>query len=627
MAGSRPQDDAIIGVAFKASVKVMGVAAVMAFIGWLGWQWLTPAEPEWLPAAAPDLARLLAAPDGMAASIPVFTDITTSAGIDMVHVSGAYGDRLLPETMGGGVAIFDFNNNGHQDLLFVNSGRWPFAEGEAPVNTLRLYENNGRGQFHEVTERVGLDGLQAYGMGVAVADYDGDGWVDILLTAVGRNRLLRNLGGHFIDVTDLAGVAGGDDEWSTGAAFFDANGNGLLDLFVTNYVVWSREIDFEVDYRLTGIGRAYGPPTNFAGTDSRLYFNLGDGRFEDVSATAGIQVAHADTGLPVGKGLAVMPVDLTGNGWLDVVVANDTVRNFAFINQGEGQFVELGTELGLGFDRNGLATGAMGIDAARFRDDDALGIVIGNFANEMSSFYVGSPSRAVYADEAIGVGIGGATRLALTFGVFFFDYDLDGRLDVLQANGHVENDINRVQASQQYAQSAQLFWHCAEGCSNRFVMVPRDQLGDLGQPIVGRGAAYGDLTGNGRLDVVMTQIDGPPLVLRNDLDLGHHWLRVRLRGAYPNRDAIGAEVMVEAGGVVQHRQIMPTRSYLSQVELPVTFGLGGVDQVDRVRVRWPDGTEQVIERPPVDQQLIIEHPDRTEPTERTEPSEPVIEVR
>lgn len=613
MARHRSKDDAIIGVAFKASVKVMVVVAAVGLLGVLIWQWLQPKEPEWLPAAAPDLTRLLAAPEGLSPPVPAFTDITEAAGIDAVHVSGAYGDRLLPETMGGGVAIFDYNNNGHQDVLFVNSGHWPFAEDNTPVNTLRLYENDGRGQFHEVTERAGLDGLHVYGMGVAVADYDGDGWVDIFVTAVGGNVLLRNESGRFVDVTEAAGVAGGEDEWSTGAAFFDANGNGRLDLFVTNYVIWSREIDFEVDYRLTGIGRAYGPPTNFAGTDSRLYFNLGDGQFEEVTDRAGIRVAHPDTGLPEGKGLAVMPVDLTGNGWLDVVVANDTVRNFAFINQGEGQFIELGTELGLGFDRNGLSTGAMGIDAAQFRNDETIGLLIGNFANEMSSFYVGSPNQAVYADEAIGVGIGGATRLALTFGVFFFDYDLDGRLDALQANGHVENEINRVQASQQYAQAAQLFWNCAEDCATRFVMVPRDQLGDLGQPIVGRGAAYGDLTGNGRLDVVLTQIDGRPLLLRNDLDLGHNWLRVRLRGAYPNRDAIGAQLLLEVGDETQYRQVMPTRSYLSQVELPVTFGLGGQPQVDRLRIRWPDGTEQIIEQPTINQQLVVDHPQRTEP--------------
>lgn len=608
----RAPDDAIIGVAFKASLKLMAAVVALGCIIFLLLWWLRPAEPEWAEAPPPDLQHWLVSTQASPAPAPHFVDITLDAGIDMVHVSGAYGDRLLPETMGGGVAIFDYNNNGHQDLLFVNSMHWPFSPVQTPVNALRLYENDGQGRFREVTEEVGLDGLHAYGMGVAVADYDGDGWVDLLLTAVGHNHLLRNVQGRFVDVTTDAGVAGGAGDWSTSAAFFDANGNGYLDLFVTNYVQWSREIDFEVDYRLTGIGRAYGPPTNFAGTHSRLYFNLGDGRFEEVSATAGIEVTHPDTGLPEGKGLAVIPFDLTGNGWLDLVVANDTVRNFVFINQGEGQFVELGSELGLGFDRNGLATGAMGIDAAHFRNDDAIAIAIGNFANEMSSFYVGVPERGVYADEAIGVGIGGATRMALTFGVFFFDYDLDGRLDYLQANGHVENDINRVQASQQYRQSAQLFWNCGTACATSYVGIAREQLGDLAQAIVGRGAAYGDLTGNGRLDVVLTQIDGRPLVLRNDLDLGHHWLRLRLRGAWPNRDAIGAMVELQVNGTVQRRQVMPTRSYLSQVELPVTFGLGEQAEIDWLRVVWPDGQEQTIHAPSVNQQLELIHPSMIE---------------
>ena len=587
--------------AFWGSLLVLlvlvGLIAAVVLLRWL----MQPPEPVPVEEARVDLSDLLARPDLPPAPPARLVDITEAAGIDFVHVNGAFGERLLPETMGGGVAFLDFNNNGHQDLLFINSSPWPFGPQTEPApDSLRLYANDGSGRFREVTAEVGLDGFSFYGMGVALADVTGNGYPDLFVTAVGPNRFFINHGGHFEEASAQAGLAGGEDSWGTGAAFFDANGNGYLDLFVANYVEWSREIDIEVDYRLTGIGRAYGPPTNFQGVQSYLYFNNGDGTFRDVSAEAGIHVNHAATGEPEGKALAVIPVDLNGNGLLDLVVANDTVRNFAFINQGDGRFEEQGTELGLGFDRNGLATGAMGIDAVvlgngRPGDGQDLTIAIGNFANEMSSFYVSQGPSGGFADQSITAGIGAPTRLALTFGVFFFDYDLDGRLDFLQVNGHVENEINRVQSSQHYRQPGQLFWNCGPDCPQTFQPVDRQHIGALATPLVGRGAAFADINGNGRLDVVLTQIGGPPLLLRNDTDLGHHWLRLQLQGRAPNTSAIGAVVRLEAGGRAQERTVMPTRSYLSQVELPLTFGLGAHDRVDRVAITWPDGSQQVLE--------------------------------
>jgi hypothetical protein len=575
--------------------------------------WLKPAPLAPKEPAAVDLSSLLTSDEMPAPPEAQLTDITAVAGVDFVHTNGAFGERLLPETMGGGVAFFDFDGDGDQDLLFVDSGPWPFGPQLASTpNTLRLYANDGEGRFAEVTAEVGLAGQSFYGMGVAAADVTGNGYPDLFVSAVGPNRFFINHGGRFEEATERAGLAGAAESWSTSAAFFDADGDGDLDLFVANYVQWSREIDIEVDYRLTGIGRAYGPPTNFEGVQSYLYFNDGEGAFRDVSAKAGIHVNHAATGAPEGKALAVVPVDLNGDRWLDLVVANDTVRNFAFINQGDGSFAEQGTELGLGFDRNGLATGAMGIDAARFGNDERVAIAIGNFANEMSSFYVGEAGSGGFTDQSISQGIGAATRLALTFGVFFFDYDLDGRLDFLQANGHVENEINRVQSSQHYRQAGQLFWNCGAACPRTLQPVQRDRIGDLNRAIVGRGAAYADIDGNGSLDLVLTQIAGPALLLRNETRPAHHWLRVRLVGPPPNTGAIGAELRLEAGGIVQTRTVMPSRGYLSQMELPVTFGLGPIDRVDRLIVTWPDGEQQVVDAPAVDQLHLITRPRRVE---------------
>ncbi len=523
--------------------------------------------------------------------------MTAAAGITFVHNNGAYGEKLLPETMGGGVAFLDFNNDGAQDLLFINSTWWP---GKVPPakqpTTMALYRNDGKGHFEDITAGSGLD-ASFYGMGVAIGDYDNDGFDDVFITAVGGNHLFHNDGnGKFTETTGSAGVAGLPTGWSTGAAFIDYDNDGRLDRFVCNYVKWSREIDLGVNYTLTGIGRAYGPPMNFEGSFPYLYHNEGNGRFKDVSRASGVQITNRNSGLPLAKSLAVAPVDVDNDGWVDLVVANDTVQNFLFRNQHDGTFKEIGTSSYIAFDANGLARGAMGIDAARFRNDGALGIAIGNFANEMNALYVSHRDSLLFTDEAITAGVGPASRLLLKFGLFFFDYDLDGRLDMLTTNGHLEEEISKVQQSQRYRQPAQLFWNRGTAAGLRFVPVPPEKCGaDIFKPIVGRGSAFADIDGDGDLDIIMTQIAGPPLLLRNDQKLNHHWIRLKLTGTQCNHDAIGAWIKVRLDSQTLMRQVMPTRSYLSQSELPVTIGLGQADRIHSLEITWPGGAIQRVE--------------------------------
>jgi hypothetical protein len=593
--------DEIIGRAFKRSLVIAAIVAALIVAAIMVKETLREVEA---PLEAPVVAPVSVASEVQAPAVH-FTDITRQAGIDFSHSTGAFGDKLLPETMGSGAAFFDYDADGDQDLLLINSDYWPdqlAAVEDHP--TMKLYRNDGPGRFTDVTLASGL-AVPMYGMGVAVGDYDNDGDADIFITAYGLNRLFRNNGGEFRDITTDAGVGGAADSWSTSAAFVDIDNDGDLDLFVANYVRWSRQIDLDVNFQLTGIGRAFGPPNAFEGTYNYLYRNDGNGRFSDISAVSGIQVANPATARPMGKALAVAPVDIDRDGWMDLLVANDTVQNFLFHNLGAGVFEERGALLGVAFDRDGKATGAMGTDVAHFRNDPDLGIAIGNFANEMTSLYVTAGSAPPLTDEAIVEGIGPASRRALTFGLFFFDYDLDGRLDFLQANGHLEGDINKVQSSQHYRQSAQLFWNCGNECKSSFLVQAAGSNGDLGTPLVGRGASYADIDNDGDLDVLITQNGGPPLLLRNDQALGHHWLRVKLTGTAVNRDAIGAWVEVRTGDTVQRRQVMPSRSYLSQVEPVLTFGLGAAEYADSLEVFWPDGSRQSRNRVSADSLLVV----------------------
>ncbi|MBI1348063.1 CRTAC1 family protein [bacterium] len=590
-------DDAVIGRALKWSLAVMATFAVaIAVLLWV----LQPKAPA--VAAKPQAVTLpetRTLPQLAIPKIP-FVDITVTAGIQFVHHAGATGDKLLPETMGSGVACFDFDNDQDADLLFINSRSWPWDPAPKQPPTLALYQNDGQAHFTDVTADVGLD-VSLYGMGVAVADYDHDGDCDIFVTAVGANHLFRNDNGRFVDVTSEAGVAGAETEWSTSASWFDYDRDGDLDLFVANYVKWSREGDLAQDFRLVGLGRAYGPPFAFQGTYPYLYRNEGNGKFTEVAEQAGLHIQNPATDVPMAKSLGVLVHDLDQDGWLDLVVANDTVQNFLFHNQQNGTFTEMGAASGVAFDSAGNARGAMGIDAAYFRNDAALGIAIGNFSNEMTALYVANGPSLQFTDDAIPTGLGPPSRLDLKFGVIFADFDLDGRPDLAAANGHLEEEIHQVQSSQHYAQPPHLFWNCGPEQTTEFVLLDQTSVGpDLLKPMVGRGLATADFDGDGDLDLVLTANRGSPRLLRNDQALSHHWLRIHcVDPQLP--EAIGTVVEVDSGGRTLRQVVSPVRGYLSQSEFPLTFGLGPSTEVTEVRFLWPDGTRQTLDSLPVDQ--------------------------
>ena len=518
-----------------------------------------------------------------------FVNVTEASGVLFAHVSGATGEKLLPETMGSGVAFLDYDGDGDQDLFLVNSTRWPGQDKVNRRSTQALFQNDGKGQFKDVTVEAGLD-RTFYGQGVAVGDYDNDGDPDLYVTALGGGHLFRNDGGKFVEVTEETNTKAGDG-WLTSAAFFDLENDGDLDLFVCCYVSWSAENDRAQGFQLKGSGRGYGPPTAFNGSFCTLLRNDG-GKFADVSDASGVRVRTPDLKVPIAKSLGVAPFDVDGDGFVDLAVANDTVPNFFFHNLGNGKFEELGIVSGIALDQLGSARGAMGIDWADFKNDGSLGLAIGNFANEMMALYFTDDPRSLqFSDLANIYGLGAPSQPPLKFGLFFFDYDLDGRLDLLSVNGHLENDIQLVQATQTYAQPAQLFWNTGEPGKALFALVGPDKAGpDLFEPVVGRGSAYADVDGDGDLDLVLTVNNGPARVFRNDGGDKNHWVRLELFGKKSNRSAIGAKVRLESGGQVQRRQLFPSKGYLSSVELPLTFGLGPNPKADKVSITWPSGT-------------------------------------
>jgi hypothetical protein len=501
-----------------------------------------------------------------------FTDVSPQAGIHFQHNSGAFGGKFLPETLGSGCAFLDYDRDGWQDILLINGADWP---GHKKIRTtLRLYHNNGNGTFTDVTARAGLD-VELYGMGVAVGDYNNDGFPDILVTCVGQNRLFRNTGkGTFVDVTDSAGL-GKREGFSTSALWFDYDRDGLLDLFVCNYVKWSPERD--VFCSLDGKHKSYCTPEAYRGATCWLFHNRGNGTFEDVTAASGIFDSSS-------KSLGVALFDDNHDGWPDLLVANDTQPNKLYRNQHNGTFKDSAVEAGLAFSSEGKARAGMGVDVADFDNSGAAGVAITNFDNEMIGLY--RPSGKSFEDIAPQSGVGIASRNSLGFGCAFLDINLDGWLDFAVANGHIDETVRNIRGNVGYAQPPQLF---LSGGKGTFRDVAAEIGGSFDQPKVGRGLAYGDFDRDGDLDLLITTNNGPAYLYRNDQLTGNRSIRFRLIGTKSNRDAIGATVRVFARGLVQSRMVKGGSSYLSQSELPVTFGLEKQDRIERVVMDWPSG--------------------------------------
>jgi hypothetical protein len=500
-------------------------------------------------------------------------DVTSAAGLTFRHNSGAFGGKLLPETLGGGCAFLDYDADGWQDILLVNGMDWPGHKRRR--STLSLYRNNRNGTFTDVTKIAGLD-VEMYGMGVAVGDYDNDGFPDILVTAVGQNRLFKNTGkGTFVDVTQSSGI-GPRLGFSTSALWFDFDRDGHLDLFVCNYVKWSAEHD--VFCSLDGKAKSYCTPEAYRGETCWLFHNRGNGTFEDVTATSGI----FDTS---SKSLGVAMLDENGDGWLDLLVANDTQPNKLYRNMNNGTFKDMAVEAGVAFSMDGKARAGMGVDVGTLDSSGRPAIAVTNFDNEMVGLYRMAGSGS-YEDVAMRAGIGAPSRKTLGFGCLFADLDLDGALDLVVANGHIDETVRNIGGNVGYAQPPHLFVNQGD---NTF----RDQAAAAGsgfaEPKVGRGLAAGDFDGDGDVDLLMTTNAGPAMLYRNDQRAGNRSLRFHLVGTQSNRDAIGATVRIFHDGISQTRMVKSGSSYLSQSELPVTFGVGKRDNVDRVVVVWPGG--------------------------------------
>jgi hypothetical protein len=518
-------------------------------------------------------------------------------GVGFVHVNGAQGKKWMPETMGGGVAVLDFDGDGRPDLLFVSGSYWPGDQRHAGQrSSLSLYRNEGNDdasglpRFRDATREAGLETV-FYGMGAAVGDYDNDGDEDAYVTGLGGNRLYRNHRGRFEDVAASAGVR--DSGWGTSAAFFDFDGDGFLDLFVCRYVDWSPEKDLWCT--LDGSTKSYCTPERYPGTASHLYRNRGDGTFEDVTKPSGVWNENQ-------KALGVATYDFDADGRIDFVVANDTAPNNLYRNKGDGTFEDVGVPAGIAVDDAGRSRGAMGVAWADAKGTPGATLAIGNFSNELKSLYW-TDTGEVFLDESPRSGVGPTSFLSLTFGLFFFDADLDGRPDLLLANGHVEPTVQAVQKNVTYRQPPILYWNAGDG---RFRPLG-SRGGDLDQPLVARGAAYADLDGDGDLDVVLVENGGPARVFINRLDQREHSVRVRLVGSgRSNRDAIGARATATIGSSKLIQEVSGGQSYLSAPEKTLTFGLDGVAAIDSLEIRWPDGSKQVRLKVPRGSFLRIE---------------------
>ncbi len=519
------------------------------------------------------VSALLAAVAPLPAAVR-FTDVTAAVGIKFSHNSGRAGNKWLPETMGAGCAFFDADGDGWLDIILINGKDWsPRGRRSLPA----LYRNNRDGTFTDVTTASGL-AIEMYGMGVAAADYDNDGRQDLYITALEGDRLFHNEGNaRFRDVMKESRIRNAG--FGTSAAWLDYDRDGRADLFVANYVKWSPESDLWCS--LDGATKSYCTPESYKGVASKLYRNLGGGKFEDVSAKAGV----AD---PTSKSLGVAVLDCNGDGWPDLFVANDTQPNKLYRNNARGAFIEEGLMAGVAFGEDGVARGAMGVDAADYDRSGRPHLVVGNFSNQMLGLYH-NEGNSLFIDEAPRSAVGKASLLSLAFGVFFFDYDLDGHIDLFAANGHIEDEIERVQPKVRFRQLPHLFRNLGKG---RFEEVTASLGPDLERPAVARGAAYGDYDRDGDLDILLTANHGPARLLRNDGGNSNNWISVRPVGTKSNRSALGAVIRVESASGAQWSMVRSGSSYCSQSDLAVTFGLGKDRVANSVEVTWPSGAKE-----------------------------------
>jgi hypothetical protein len=522
----------------------------------------------------------------------VFTDVTGRANIHFQHNSGSQGKKWLPETLGPGCAFFDADGDGWLDILIVNGTEWPSGKADGrhatPLKTTAaLYRNQHDGTFADITKGSGLD-FEAHSLGVAVGDYDNDGLDDVYITALEGDRLFHNEGGgHFRDVTAEAGIH--NVSFGSSAAWLDYDLDGRLDLFVANYVQWTPQGDLWCS--MDGSTKSYCTPESYKGTSSKLYRNLGGGKFADVTQQAGL-------GDPTAKSLGVVTFDYDGDGWTDLFIANDTQPNKLYHNV-KGRFQEVGLGAGVAFGEDGVARAAMGADAADYDRSGRPHLIVGNFSNQMMGLYH-NEGNGLFVDEAPRSAVGRASLLKLTFGLFFFDYDLDGYPDILAANGHLDEEIERVQPKVRYQQTPLLLRNQGDGTFQEVNAFPT--------PMVARGAAYGDFDRDGDLDVLIASNNGPAHLYRNDGGNANHWLSVKLEGTRGNRDGIGAVVRVTSAGGTQWQTVHSGSSYLSASELALTFGLGQDQNVSRLEVEWPGGMRQTLTDVRAGQHLVIKQP-------------------
>lgn len=535
-----------------------------------------PAQPSSQPAPhAPSVAkRETTASVSPRPSGPVrFTDITAESGLHFKHNSGAFGQKYLPETTGSGVCVLDYDNDGWQDILLVNSMDWPGHSKHRSYSA--LYHNEHDGTFKDVTSHAGL-AVEMYGMGCAAGDYDNDGREDIYITALDGNHLFHNEdNGRFTDVTRKAGVH--DVGFATGAVWFDFDNDGRLDLYVSHYIEWS--IASEQTCRLDGKHKSYCTPELYKGQSATLFHNLGGGRFEDVTRKSGLFD-------PTSKSLGIALVDYDDDGWIDLLVANDTQPNKLYRNNHDGTFTDNAVAAGVAYSDAGKARAGMGVDAADYDASGKQGLLIGNFANESLAIYH-NDGDGLFSDRSVASGIASPSAASLTFGTFFFDYDLDGRPDIFAANGHVADDISVIQPTIHYAEPLLLFHNRGNG---KFEDVSRKAGPALEQPIVARGAAFADFDNDGDLDLIVSTNNGQARLLRNDNGNANDMLRVKAIGTRSNRDAIGARVSITTGDGRQMQQMVHDgSSYLSQSELPLTFGLGRTapNSTLTLQIVWP----------------------------------------